>query len=312
MAMDSIKTVLAREVAPNTDFSGGGQKTSNGTTPVQTNSAPQRSKTSENGYGPSVQPQQLASPSKSEPQRPANPAVAVAGYHCHVCKDLGWVYRSDDPKHPLFGKAFRCECREYDDDRRRQQYLLDIDGLRPEDRRRAFEDFEITDGNRQAYRAVTDGITKRRGFITLEGAWGLGKTELLICAVNKARDAGIPAVYTTTAALLDYLRQAYKPGVELDADRRWDLLMGVEVLAIDELEKFNATEWALERFSRLVDERWRRMNNSLTMFATNAKIEALPGDVQSRMEDGRAQIITLGGTDMRKFNEWGQAWERAE
>lgn len=220
---------------------------------------------------------------------------------------MGWVYHDVSNSHPEFGKAFRCECQTGQDDRKRQRYLLGIDGLTADDRQRHFEDFEVKPGNKHAYHAILDAIIKRRGFITLEGSWGLGKTELLICAVNKARDAGIPAVYTTTAALLDYLRSAYKPGVELDVDQRWELLISVEVLAVDELEKFNATEWALERFSRLVDERWRRMGRLLTLFATNAKIAALPGDVQSRMEDGRAEIIKLTGVDMRKLNEWDDA-----
>jgi DNA replication protein DnaC len=242
--------------------------------------------------------------SSNEQSRLPNSPVEVVGYECYRCKDLGWVYRDVKNNHPEFGKPFRCECKQGSDTAKRRRYLLGIDGLTAEDRRKAFEDFQVTPGNREAYYTIVDGLVKRRGFITLEGAWGLGKTELLICAVNKARDAGIPAVYTTTAALLDYLRQAYKPGVELDVDQRWDLLTSVEVLAVDELEKFSATEWALERFSRLVDERWRRMGKCLTLFATNARIETLPGDVRSRMEDGRAEIITLAGADMRKFSEW--------
>lgn len=236
--------------------------------------------------------------------RAANPPVWVQGYACHRCKDLGWVYTTDNPKHPQFGKAFPCECQTANFVERRRQYLIKIDGLRPEDRLHKFENFELTDGNRQAYQIVTDAVKRRRGMITLTGGWGLGKTELLTCAVNAARNAGIPAVYATTAHLMDYLRQAYKPGAELDIDERWNLLTSAEVLAVDELEKFNTTEWALERFSRLIDERWRAMGSLLTLFATNAKLERLPGDVFSRLQDGRAQVVTLVGPDMRPFNQW--------
>lgn len=233
-----------------------------------------------------------------------NPPL-MEGYTCHVCKDMGWVYRTDNPRHPDFGRAFQCECRHEDNERRRREYLLRIDGLSAEERRRDFRHFQITEGNAKAFYAVTDGVAVRHGIITLTGPWGLGKTELLICAINAARSANIPAVYTTTAGLLDYLRQAYKPGVELDIDQRWELLVNAEVLAIDELEKFNATEWAKERFCRLIDERWRRIGKTLTLFATNEPIERLPGDVQSRIADGRAQVITVIGSDMRPFNEWG-------
>lgn len=233
-----------------------------------------------------------------------NPPVFVVGYTCHRCRDMGWVYTTDNPKHPEFGKVFPCECKAHDFAERRRQHLLKIDGLQPDERLRKFENFVISDDNRRAYQAVTEAITKRRGMITLTGGWGMGKTELLTCAVNKARNAGIPAVYATTAHLMDHLRQAYKPGAELDIDERWNLLTSAEVLAVDELEKFNTTEWALERFSRLIDERWRSMGNLLTLLATNAKLERLPGDVFSRLQDGRAQVVNLAGPDMRPFNQW--------
>lgn len=235
-----------------------------------------------------------------------NPPVWVQGYTCHVCKDLGWVYHTDNPKSPDFGKAFPCQCQSANLAERRRLYLLGIDGLQPDERKHTFTEFRITDGNRSAYRAVTEAIIKRKGMITLTGAWGLGKTELLTCAVNAARDAGIPAVYATTAHIMDYLRQAYKPGAEYDIDQRWDLLTNAEVLAVDELEKFNTTEWALERFSRLIDMRWRAMGNLLTLFATNAELNRLPGDVFSRLQDGRAQVIKLAGPDMRPFNQWDE------
>lgn len=233
--------------------------------------------------------------------------MPVVGYACHLCHDQGWFYKDVAPGNPDFGKAFPCECREQVNAERRRNYLFSIDGLSPEDRFLRFEDFVITDENREAYFAVTDALTRHRGMVTLTGPWGVGKSNLLISAINKAREAGMAAVYATTAQLFDYLRRAYKPGEEIDIDQRWDLLVGADVLAIDELEKFAATPWALERFSRLIDERWHAMSGRLTLLATNAKVEQLPGDVTSRLEDGRAKIVTITGTDMRKFNEWGDA-----
>lgn len=231
----------------------------------------------------------------------------VAGYTCFACKDLGWVYHTDNPKSRKFGKAFRCECQTANDVERRRHYLVSIDGLTREERLNDFEDFDITPGNKTAYHVVVDALVKRQGIVTLTGAWGLGKTELLVCAVNKARGAGIPSVYTRTAVLLDYLRAAYKPGVELDIDQRWELLISAEVLAVDELEKFSATEWAMERFCRLIDERWRAMGRLLTLFATNADLDRLPGDVQSRLRDRRAHVVALTGPDMRQFAGEGVA-----
>ncbi len=136
--------------------------------------------------------------------------------------------------------------------------------------------------------------------ITLTGAPGVGKTYLLISAVNEARARGVPAIYTPLVDLLDYLRAAFAPDVELSFDRRWDLLVRADVLAIDEIDEFNSTPWAMERFLRLVDLRWRAMGSTLTLFATNSPLESLPDKVESRLNDYRARVFVIGGVDRRK------------
>ena len=137
--------------------------------------------------------------------------------------------------------------------------------------------------------------------VTLSGPTGTGKSTLLICAVNTAREANIPSVYVTVSDLLDYLRAAYNPERrDLSFDGRWDLLVSAEVLAPDELDEFNSTPWAAERFLRLIDERWCNMQTLLTMLATNSGLSRLPPKVASRLGDGRASVWTLGGEDMRR------------
>ncbi len=87
-------------------------------------------------------------------------------------------------------------------------------------------------------------------------------------------------------------------------DARWDLLIRAEVLALDELDEFNTTPWAMERFMRLMDERWRAMDSRLTLCATNSRINALPEKVASRLRDGRAQIVETAGSDQRPYQAW--------
>lgn len=106
----------------------------------------------------------------------------------------------------------------------------------------------------------------------------------------------IPAVYTTLTDLLDYLRSAYDPNraQALSFDKRWDLLVTAELLALDELDEFSATAWALERFQRLIDERWRNMGQRLTLLASNSRLSAFPPKVASRLNDGHASVVELG------------------
>lgn len=198
----------------------------------------------------------------------------------------------------------RCPCQTAEDRERRRQYLQRIDGLKPKERLLRFEDFHVTPVNRDAYEAVYQAVRELRGLVTLTGHPGTGKTALLICAINAARERGVPAVYTTVTDLLDYLRRAYDPSATVSFDSRWELLTSAEVLALDELDEFNTTPWAIERFLRLMDERWRMMDRLLTLCATNSELDALPLKVASRLRDGRGTVIRMGGPDMRPAMRW--------
>lgn len=206
--------------------------------------------------------------------------------------------------HPDFGKAVHCSCQSGVDAERRRQYLLRIDGLNQAERALRFSSL-IRDYNPSAIETVETVTARRRGLVTLTGRPGTGKTALLMCAVNEAREANVPAVYTTVTDLLDYLRAAYNPAhAELTFDARWDLLVRCEVLALDELDEFNTTPWAMERFLRLIDERWRNLDSRLTLCATNSRINALPEKGASRLRDGRAAVIEMTATDMRPYQAW--------
>lgn len=218
---------------------------------------------------------------------------------------MGWLYAVDPHGEPT-GKIVRCSCQYGQDQERRRQYLLRVDGLTPNERRLRFADL-VRDANEYAITRVENATTQRRGIVTLTGKPGCGKTALLIAAVNEAREANVPAVYTTVTDLLDYLRAAYAPGADVSFDNRWDLLVGCEVLALDELDEFNSTPWAMERFLRLMDERWRNMDRRLTLCATNSRINALPEKVASRLRDGRAEAIEMAPHDMRRYQTWVSA-----
>lgn len=225
---------------------------------------------------------------------------------------MGWLYAADHNGDCIWvpgpygdgPKLVRCDCRTGADQERRRRRLLEMDGLTPVERQLTFDRL-ATDANERAIDTVRVAAERRRGLITLTGRPGTGKSTLLICAVNAAREANIPAVYTTVTDLLDYLRRAYNPAAgELAFDARWDLLVRAEVLALDELDEFNTTPWAMERFLRLIDERWRAMDRCLTLCATNAHLSALPEKVYSRLRDGRGQVCEMRGRDMRPYVSW--------
>ena len=226
-------------------------------------------------------------------------------YECPICKDAGWLYKADRHGDVIWGpgnktEIVRCGCQTGTDTLRRRDYLTTIDGLTGEERSVRLDNLQTLEAE-HVRRAVGD----RMGIITLHGQPGTGKTTLLLAAVNAARELNVPAVYTTVTDLLDYLRRAYNPNNgEISFDARWDLLVRVEVLALDELDEFNTTPWAMERFQRLIDERWRNMSTRLTLCATNSSPKSLPDKVASRLLDGRARVIRMSGRDMRPDNAW--------
>ena len=228
---------------------------------------------------------------------------------CRICNGVGWVYATDKygdvvMSHGNKTQIVRCQCQYDVDEDRRVSYLRQIDGLTNVERQLRFETL-TNNATHAATVAVRFAADQRRGMITLTGRPGTGKTTLLICAVNDARERRIAAVYTTVTDLLDYLRKAYDPNHKgKTIDQRWNLLVGAEVLALDELDEFNATPWAEERFLRLMDERWRNMDRCLTLCATNHGMDDLPDKVASRLGDGRAEVLEMAGIDMRPHLEW--------
>lgn len=197
----------------------------------------------------------------------------------------------------------RCSCRAAGDKEKRTRHLLNMDGLTEAERRKRFADMmNIYDNDvlAEVQQAVRDG----KGLITLMGSFGVGKSTMLICAVNAGRESNRLSIYTTMADLLSYLRSTFGSDADESFDKYWNALVRADILAIDELDEFNDTGWAVERFLRLMDERWRRMDEVLTLFALNGRLNGLHGKVRSRLTDGRAKPIEVNGKDMRGINEW--------
>lgn len=215
-----------------------------------------------------------------------------------------YAERSGNP----YGKQLAEEAR-----KRRAAYLQRIDGLQADERQITLASFTVTKHNRQAIDAVAAALRDGYGLITLWGKYGVGKTGIMIAAVNACRNRDRTAIYTTTADLMVWLRAGFdqaqrlaKQDVEdFTFDQRWKLLTEVRCLCLDELTAYNVTSWAAERLERLIDSRWRSRRDLLTICAFNAETAEdmrtdLSGVIESRLRDRQAQWIPMGGVDMRR------------
>lgn len=213
---------------------------------------------------------------------------------CEICHGIGF-YVLDLPKDdPRFGKAIPCACQKDRVNQARQRKLESLDGLYAAEREHRFE---TTDPHTQQVTARDVLRNAFAGVYVLQGPPGTGKSHFLHCVVNQARDAERVAIYSTVTDVLDYLRAAFNPRHEEFFEDRWNLLVDCDVLALDELDEFNVTEWAKERFLRLIDERWRKRDKLLTVVALNGEARSLLPKVASRLVQGH--VLSMRNVDMR-------------
>jgi len=157
--------------------------------------------------------------------------------------------------------------------------------------------FEVRRGTETAFTAVRDYLHDPRGFLTLWGGYGCGKTRLLASLVNECTEARIGAVYYTLPDLLAVLRESVGDNAY---SRQHARILSVRVLAIDEVDKARLTDWAKEQVYQLVDSRYRLRHAQGTVFAMNVtpnRNDTDLGYLYSRMTEGAIIQITAG--DMR-------------
>jgi hypothetical protein len=162
----------------------------------------------------------------------------------------------------------------------------------------------------QALAAVQDLIRTPRGWLTLAGGYGTGKTTLIYAALNHLADRGVYGRYTTAPALLDYLRDGLAPGVETPGSRLRGLAE-VPILAVDELDKYSATAFAEEQIFKLFHARYQQRRTHATLIGYNLDgAERIPPFLASRIRDGRFQYIELRGADVRPALGALDPWDR--
>jgi DNA replication protein DnaC len=137
------------------------------------------------------------------------------------------------------------------------------------------------------------------GFVTFWGDYGRGKTMLLQALVNDFCLAKVQAVYAKPAEVLADLKETFND----KANKTEGLLSSYStsrVLALDEIDRFYDTPWATDIIFRLLDERYRRRKELLTIMATNRAPDKFDRELEylaSRMKEG--MVVHVGGDDVR-------------
>lgn len=228
----------------------------------------------------------------------------ATGPHCPTCgfPKNGWL-RSEFPVgHLYFGYLVRCpDCQNDDAMRERLRQKSQLSGWLTGAR---FETFRAGPDNQSAFKAAKHYATlATRGWLTIYGGFGCGKTHLLAAAVNYALGNCIHAVYFTLPDLAARLRS--ECGEDGNLDRLIEDVCRIDLLALDEVDtdKLNLTPFVQEQLYRIVDSRYRDLHRRTTLLALQHQPEAggenVLGYLYSRIADGRNQLIGITAGDAR-------------
>lgn len=192
-----------------------------------------------------------------------------------------------------------------DDELRPSQYQADSgrwerSGLEPAERNWSLEYLRGKAGKETALAQAQAVLASPPvGWVVVAGKYGAGKSGILKSIVAGFIRLGVPARYINAARILTEVRSTYGTDGTTEA-QVLDRYGQVRVLAIDEFDIIPDTGWAFTETRLLLDTRYNKRADHLTLIATNADPDKLPdawGFMSSRMLDG--ERIRIGGADLR-------------
>lgn len=202
------------------------------------------------------------------------------------------------PKDPGFGRAARCPACGID--------YRDRCGLNESEQQATSKSISGKGDTETALRYLVDAITaKPTGWLTLYGAYGTAKTLTVQAIIANLVRAGKVARFCRASEI----EQAWFDDMHGDTNKR-QLFLELPALAIDELDKVNLrNEWIRERFQELMDMRYRTgvAGETLTLITLQGEpAKHLPGDIASRISDGRFSRLWTGGRNKLVIDRWGE------
>ena len=165
-------------------------------------------------------------------------------------------------------------------------------------------DLKTVPGKTAARKKALDIINSKdpAGFVTLHGEYGTGKTHVLKIVINALRMQRTIARYVTLSDILAEIKDRFGDRAVTAGDIVTSY-QSYKALAIDEVDKINLTDWSRDILFQLMDARYNRASDQLTILAMNMTPEAYGkkhdmGYLSSRMIGG--DVIEVSGADMRK------------
>ena len=191
-------------------------------------------------------------------------------------------------------------------ERRKQkiQAILGKSGIKQRYLSRTFDNFAITDENRQAYQIAKsyadnwEQNAKEGKGLYLEGTCGTGKTHLAVAISLELISRGIPVVCKTSIDLLADIKRSYEQDSTVSEEDVLSAYKGADLLVIDDLGKERATEWSVPILYRIINDRYEAMLP--TIITTNYNSDVLTEKLTVKGDRETADAIVsrfIGSSD---------------
>ena len=128
-----------------------------------------------------------------------------------------------------------------------------------------------------AFKIAQEFAENPKGWISIHGSYGCGKTHLAAAIGNYQASRGMPPLFVVVPDLLDYLRAAFAPNSGISLDKRFNEIRTARLLILDDLGTQSATPWAREKLYQLFNYRY---NAELPTVVTSS---ALPDELDQRL-----------------------------
>ncbi len=136
---------------------------------------------------------------------------------------------------------------------------------------------------------VMEWAASPRGWLTLCGSAGTGKTHLAAAAANVRLIAGDRICFAVVPDLLDALRASYRDDADADFETVFRSLKQADLLVLDDLGAQAATEWAREKLYQLCAT--RHLRGAPTLVTTNLMPDDLDPRLASRLLDHQVSTV---------------------
>lgn len=224
---------------------------------------------------------------------------------CPVCYGAGWL--RDTRTIGNLEKCLSCETVEQQQINRQLAICWQVGKLNPNTPNPpTFDGFETRDPAAAAmHTAAIQFARQPRGFLTIYGTYGAGKSHLAQSVARSLLSRRQPCLYTTASALFEYLGAVHRSDDDdTDYTGRMTWCVYVRTLIIDELNMEGNSKAVADLRRSLIDARYQRAvtgEGGATMLISNTAPDGWHDQaVASRASDTRFVMLESTAVDYRK------------